>query len=282
MIVNGHEQLNIPIADRAVQYGDGCFTTMAYRAGKLELFDAHIERLRLACKALFIQYDDWSGLKQSIIDSFSQTKDCKCVVKVIITRGEGGRGYSPENVSSPNVIITQHQIPDHYHQWQSNGISLTRSAVKLARQPLLAGIKHLNRLEQILVKQDLHSSGFDDAIVCDTELNIIETSVGNLFWYKNNRWFTSSLEYSGVEGVMRNLLLSLMTEKGLSCDVVQGSFDDLLESQEILVCNSLMTIIPVSSLFCPKTKQTRQYQNQNTLRLQKLMFEVLDKGATEV
>ena len=179
MIVNGRQQQHINIADRAFLYGDGCFTTMAFRNGHIEFFSAHIERLKLACKKLYINFDRWSELERCIIGSLNPKVDC--VVKVMITRGEGGRGYSPEGAVNPSFIITLHTIPSHYSVWQTDGIKLTISPITLACQPLLAGIKHLNRLEQVLVKQALAETDYDDAVVCDTQQKIIESSVGNLF-----------------------------------------------------------------------------------------------------
>jgi 4-amino-4-deoxychorismate lyase len=257
MIVNGQEQQNIEIADRAFQYGDGCFTTMAFRSGRLELFDVHINRLKLACKTLYIDFDQWSELENCIIDSL--TSDANCVVKVMITRGVGGRGYSPEGAVNPSFIITHHSIPAHYTLWQTDGIKLTISPITLACQPLLAGIKHLNRLEQVLVKHALVQTGYDDAVVCDTQQKIIETSIGNLFWFKDSTWYTSDLSESGVEGVMRNLILDVMLEKGLECQVVKQDVSVLFKAQELFVCNSLMMLVPVVSLFNPVNQQSREY-----------------------
>jgi 4-amino-4-deoxychorismate lyase len=257
MIVNGQQQQHIEIADRAFQYGDGCFTTMAFRNSRIELFNAHISRLKLACKMLYIDFNKWSDIERCILDSLQFTDDC--VVKVIITRGVGGRGYSPEGATNPRFIITHHTIPAHYTLWQTDGINLTISAITLACQPLLAGIKHLNRLEQVLVKHTLAKTDYDDAIVCDTQQKIIETSVGNLFWYKDNVWYTADLSESGVEGVMRNQVLAVMQDKGLQYQVVRQDISDLFCSQELFVCNSLMMLVPVVSLFNPITQQKKDY-----------------------
>lgn len=257
MIVNGQEQQHIEIADRAFQYGDGCFTTMAFRSGRLELFDAHINRLKLACKTLYIDFDQWSELESCIIDSLKS--DADCVVKVMITRGVGGRGYSPEGAVNPSFIITHHSIPANYTLWQTDGIKLTISPITLACQPLLAGIKHLNRLEQVLVKHALAQTGYDDAVVCDTQQKIIESSVGNLFWFKDSTWYTSDLSESGVEGVMRNLILDVMLEKGIKCQVVKQDVSALFKAQQLFVCNSLMMLVPVVSLFNPVNQQSREY-----------------------
>jgi 4-amino-4-deoxychorismate lyase len=186
----------------------------------------------------------------------------------MITRGEGGRGYSPEGAVNPNFIITLHAIPAHYTLWHTKGIKLTISPITLASQPLLAGIKHLNRLEQVLVKQALVQTGYDDAIVCDTQQQIIETSVANLFWYKDNVWYTADLSKSGVEGVMRNHVLEVMQQKGIECQVVKQDVSVLFDAQELFVCNSLMMLVPVLSLFNPINQQTKHYLIEQTKQLQ--------------
>lgn len=274
MIINGQQQQQINIADRAFQYGDGCFTTMAFRNERLEFFDAHINRLKLACKTLYIDFVKWSELESCILGSLKTHADC--VVKVIITRGIGGRGYSPEGAISPSFIITHHTIPAHYVTWQTNGIKLTISPIELACQPLLAGIKHLNRLEQVLVKQALVNTGYDDAVVCDTQQIIIESSVGNLFWYKNNVWYTSDLSGSGVNGVMRQCVLAVMQQKGKECLVVKHNASVLFSAQEMFVCNSLMMLVPVVSLFDPNKQHYTKYSLHQTKKIQDYVHQAID------
>lgn len=280
MIVNGRQQQHIEIADRAFQYGDGCFTTMACRNGHLEFFDAHIERLKLACKTLYIDFNKWTELTRCILDSIKSNADC--VVKIMITRGEGGRGYSPEGTVNPKFIITHHVIPAHYSQWQTNGIKLTISPITLACQPLLAGIKHLNRLEQVLVKQALMQTCYDDAVVCDTLQKIIETSVGNLFWFKDKVWYTADVTESGVDGVMRNYVLSIMREKEIECQVVKQDVSVLFKAQELFVCNSLMMLVPVLSLFNPLANETKNYLIEQTKQLQHFMLGKISQKAIKV
>ncbi len=280
MIVNGHQQQHIAIADRALQYGDGCFTTMAFRNARIEFFCDHINRLKLACKTLHINFNKWSELERCVFNVLKTADDC--VVKVIITRGEGGRGYSPEGAVNPNFIISLHTIPSHYPSWQTEGIKLTTSSITLACQPLLAGIKHLNRLEQVLVKQALSQTSYDDAIVCDTNQNVIETSAGNLFWYKDNTWYSADLSDSGVEGVMRNRVLTTMQEKGYECQIVKQGISVLFTAQELFVCNSLMLMVPVVSLFNPMTQQHKNFMVEQTKKLQHVVQHAINLEAIKV
>lgn len=257
MIVNGQLQQHIEIADRAFQYGDGCFTTMAARDGYLEFFAAHLKRLELACKTLNIEFKKWQELERCVLESLGSSGDC--VVKVIITRGIGGRGYSPAQTGSPNYIISHHPIPEHYPAWQNTGISVSISPIKLACQPLLAGIKHLNRLEQVLVKQALLKTGFDDTIVCDTNNQIVESSAGNLFWFSAGVWFTPCLMDAGVEGVMRNFILDVAKERNTDIQVVKATSARLFAAEDLFICNSLMKIVPVKKLVDPTLQQRKDY-----------------------
>lgn len=280
MIVNGRQQQHITIADRAFQYGDGCFTTMAFRNSQLEFFDAHIARLKLACDSLLIDFDKWLDLESCIVDSIQSQSDC--VVKVMITRGEGGRGYNPAGAVKPNYVISHHPIPANYTLWQTQGISLTTSPIHLAQQPLLAGIKHLNRLEQVLVKQKLAETSYDDAVVCDLQQQIVETSVGNLFWYMKDVWFTADLTESGVEGVMRNQIIAVMRENGIECRVVSQDISVLQDAQELFVCNSLMVLVPVTSLFNPNNQKTTHFMVDKTKVIQQYLQAAIHLKAIKV
>lgn len=269
MIVNGQQQSQIPLTDRSIQYGDGCFTTIAYQNACLELFDSHIQRLKDACERLSIPFSDWDILSKSVVDSLSNNGPC--VVKIIITRGSGGRGYSPLGAEHPNFIISHHNIPQHYKAWQTDGISVSVSSIKLARQPLLAGIKHLNRLEQVLIKQAMAATKYDDVIVCDTENKIIESSVGNLFWFSNNKWFTANLSEAGVAGVMRNFLIGKMEDAGHEIIVISEPVKALFEAQAVFVCNSLMGVVPVKHLIDPTTHHSTELDFTPVIEVQRLL-----------
>ncbi|WP_158968816.1 aminodeoxychorismate lyase [Paraglaciecola sp. L3A3] len=272
MIVNGQYQTEIAIADRGLQYGDGCFTTIAYRHGCLEFYDAHIQRLKKACRILYIDFTAWAKLTQSIKDSLNDVSSevNALVIKIIITRGEGGRGYSPAGSNNANFIITHHPYPEFYSQWKNTGLPLTVSPILLAKQPILAGIKHLNRLEQVLVKKALLSTSFDDALVCDTDGVIIESSMANIFWKENHQWYTPNLSGSGVEGVMRNQVLAVLHDNDIEVNIVSQRPSDLLNIEEMFICNCLMGLVPVSCLYnpcsdkqinVPKVQQTRLFQS---------------------
>ena len=193
----------------------------------------------------------------------------------MITRGSGGRGYHPEGAVNPRFIITHHPLPTHYSDWQRKGISVTTSPIELALQPLLAGIKHLNRLEQVLIKQALAKTPFDDAIVCDTRQQVVESSMGNLFWYNKDVWYTADLSGAGVEGVMRNLVLDVMQQIGQEVLIVKQGIHTLFSAQEIFVCNALMKLVPITSVFDHMIQKRVSYPIKHCTQLQQHVHQAI-------
>lgn len=246
MIIELAANDSIVASDRIVQYGDGCFTTMAVSGGEAELFSGHIQRLQLSCEKLFIPFDEWQSL-QSKIKQIAQGVG-NGGIKVIISRGKGGRGYSPQGAGEALCYLSTFSAPEHYQSWRKNGISLSLSPVTLAKQPLLAGIKHLNRLEQVLVKYHMQDSNSDDVIVCDTDGIMIETSAGNLIWEHDQQWFTPDLSQSGVAGVMCNAMMAFLQANNQIVQQIRVKPEALFSAQQLYICNSLMGVVPVISL----------------------------------
>lgn len=245
--VNGQQQQNVDASDRAIQFGDGCFTTLAVEHGNPILLPAHINRLIQGCDTLFLPHPNWIELEKHIIDIASYTQ-MKGVIKVIISRGYGGRGYSSHGFITPTVITSLSSYPTHYSQQQSEGISLGISSVTLGKNPILAGIKHLNRLEQVLIKYHLEKTEFDDVLVCDNEGYLVEANAANLFWCKGNVLFTPDLTNSGVNGIMRQSIFQLAHKLNWKIDIVREKPETLYQADEIWLTNSLMPVLPVSRI----------------------------------
>lgn len=275
--VNGQVQTQIAVSDRALHYGDGCFTTLPFRQGELWAWPLHLARLQDNCLRLGIDFTFWSELSQSLqqVMGLIRPQQSEGVIKIIITRGSGGRGYSPFGVQHPSYIISTHDFPVHYRAWQKNGIKLTVSPVKLGKQPLLAGIKHLNRLEQVFIKQKLEQTSFDDALVCASDDQIIESSAGNIFWLQQGQWFTPYLDECGVEGVMRNFICDLLQKKSAPVQPIRQGLNADFVPQEMFVCNSLMEIVPVTSLYRPDTAQQQRFTCERVKALQALLKQAL-------
>jgi 4-amino-4-deoxychorismate lyase len=247
--INGAQLDSISITDRGLAYGDGVFTTAKVVNGSVQLLSAHIERLISSCQKLNITLPDMNEIMNELTETAKRFE--LSVAKIIITAGDGGRGYSRRGCSTTNVIITFHAFPEHYVALQHQGIYLGVSSLKIGVSPLISGIKHLNRLEQVLIRQELDNRNEDDLLVLNCFDNVIEASAANVFWLKNNIWYTPILDESGVEGLMRNHILQHCSDHR-KINLVNAKLSELDNIDGMFVCNSVMGIMPV-----------RQFQHQN-------------------
>ena len=246
--INGIEQQVISVADRAVQFGDGCFTTAWVKNGEVQRLEAHISRLQMAVSRLRMQKCNWANLAQEMRSAAAQTQQ-EGVIKVILSRGEGGRGYSSQGTKGPTRIMSLSSYPQHYHIWREQGIELAPSPVALAHSPLLAGIKHLNRLEQVMIRSYLDDTQAQEALVADTDGMLVECCAANIFWRKGRRVFTPDLARSGVDGLMRQHIIAILEDSSdFSVETVRETRATLENAEEVIVCNALMPILPVNKI----------------------------------
>ncbi len=258
MWINGIAQATLSARDRAVQFGDGCFTTAAVRNGRVLMFDAHLQRLRQSCERLQMPVPDWSLLEKEM--QHAARSESQAVLKVILTPGAGGRGYSRRGSSAPTRILSLSPWPQHYATLQQQGVRLITSPVRLARNPLLAGIKHLNRLEQVLIRHYLDESDADEALVLDTQGCVIECCAANLFWRSGTCIYTPRLDQAGVDGIMRRFLIAQLTASGQTCQEIEAPAERLLDADEVVICNALMPVLPVRQIDNVAFSDHRLYQ----------------------
>lgn len=246
ILINGQAVENVAASDRAVQFGDGCFTTARLWQGEVMMFEAHLRRLREACHRLLIQHVDWEALRQEMM-MVAATRD-EGVIKAILSRGSGGRGYSGRGCEQPTRIVSLSAYPPHYPQLRQTGAKLALSTIRLGRNPLLAGIKHLNRLEQVLIRTELEQTGADEALVLDTEGQLVECCAANLFWRRGKQVFTPVVSDSGVNGIMRQWVIARLRQQGTPVSEVRTPPGVLNEADEVVITNALMPILPVSQI----------------------------------
>lgn len=242
-LINGHKQDALAAGDRAIQFGDGCFTTARVIDGKVSFLSAHIQRLQQACQRLMIACDFWVQLEHEITSLAAEQQNG--VLKVVISRGCGGRGYSTLNSGPATRILSVAAYPVHYDRLRKEGMTLAISPVRLGRNPYLAGIKHLNRLEQILIRTHLEQTTADEALVLDSDGWVTECCAANLFWRKGNEVYTPRLDQAGVNGIMRQFCIRLLAQSSFQVVEVQAALEDVMQADEMLACNALMPVIPV-------------------------------------
>lgn len=242
--VNGKQDCQIDPLERGLAYGDGLFATMRFSGGEVLFLRAHLQRLTQGAKRLGF---DWCASDPLIaqIKHLAMTHGDGCI-KLLLGRGVGGRGYAAPTSGLITEVVSIHAIPSHYSQWQIAGISLMSSDVKLAHQPLLAGIKHLNRLEQVLIKSKQLASGFDDWLVMDQKHNVIESSMANLFLVDGNRVVTPSIALAGVAGVMREQVIYALIERGFDLHITDVSYQQLPQFEHGFITNSLFGLVDIN------------------------------------
>lgn len=242
-LINGKEQQWLAVNDRATQFGDGCFTTARILHGQIQFLEAHLLRLRLACERLLIPFQAWDVLEREMAQLASGRETG--VVKTILSRGAGGRGYSVAGCDTPTRILSVSAEPSHYARWREQGVTLSLSDVRLGRNPLLAGIKHLNRLEQVLIRAGLEHTTADEALVQDSDGWLVECCAANIFWRQGQTVFTPHVDYAGVNGIMRQYCLRQLEGSRFRVVEVNVRPDVLAQAEEVIICNALMPVVPV-------------------------------------
>jgi 4-amino-4-deoxychorismate lyase len=243
--VDGQPAETLAVTDRGLAYGDGLFETIAVTAGVPSLLDRHLARLSQGCARLGIACDE-PAIRAELL-AFSRVLG-DGVAKLILTRGDGLRGYAPPQPSQSRRILQGGAKPDYPKANAEQGVRLFPCATRLAEQPALAGLKHLNRLEQVLARGEWQDAEHAEGLMRDGSGRVIEGVYSNLFLVKDGRLSTADLSRCGVAGVMRAELLATAATLGLGCEVRDLGFDELFAADEVFLCNSLYGIWPVRAL----------------------------------
>ena len=242
-LINGQQAEHISIRDRGFQYGDGCFETVRVLANKPILWSAHLKRLGQACKTLHLSVD-FDLLQSEVSQLLQANKTADVILKITVTRGEGGRGYTPLDQADCTRII---QLIDYVAPDTNNGARVVICQHRLSSNSLLGGIKHLNRLDQVLASAQIPTN-FDEGLCMDEGGDVIEGCRSNLLLVVDNQLVTPDLSKSGVEGVMLNYLIEEFAELGSSVPRKTISLCELKTASEIFLCNSVFGVWPIAEL----------------------------------
>jgi 4-amino-4-deoxychorismate lyase len=245
-LINGQSEAKISVNDRALQFGDGLFETFAIKDGKPLAWDAHIQRLKKGCEKLFISCPDISLLHSESLQLCASVE--LGVLKLILSRGSGGRGYTPPENVSTSRILSLHEWPNYPSNYHQLGVEISICETRLGHNPALSGIKHLNRLEQVLLNRELSLAQNPEGIALDIDDNVIEGCKSNIFLLKNNLLKTPLLDQVGVEGVVRNEILELAEITNAQFQIGKVSIEELLGADEVFLSNSIIGIWPVTAI----------------------------------
>lgn len=268
ILINGESRKTIEVADRGLQYGDGLFETIAVINNQPIFLDQHIDRLKIGCHKLHIPFPNLGQLRLEIhqlcCDLSSVLPSGKAVIKLLVTRGSGGRGYRQPDLIEATRVLSLHSFPHYPENYGQQGVKVRFCDTRLGLNPGLAGIKHLNRLEQVLARAEWNDPDIQEGIVLDINDYVIEGTMSNLFYVKNNTLYTASLHQSGVAGIMRDTIIALSSRHNLS--VIEHAFtkDTLLSADETFISNSIIGIWPIKQIgdtFYKVGPITQQIQN---------------------
>ncbi len=246
ILVNGIENGALDALDRGLAYGDGVFRTFQARGGKALLWQRHYAKLAADCAALSMACPASEVLERDLAETTAREPDC--VVKIIVTRGCGQRGYALPGTVSPTRIVSTSPLPDYPPDNCTYGVRVHQCSLRLSFQPRLAGIKHLNRLENVLARSEWSDAAIAEGLLCDAEENVVGGTMTNLFLVKHGTLLTPDLTRCGVAGVTRALVIELARGNGIPVRIAAVSIDDLHGADEIFLVNSVIGIWPVAAL----------------------------------
>jgi len=241
VLINGQPSHMIPVNDRGLSYGDGVFETILILNGKAILPDLHLARLNRGLDTLSISLEE-SLLTNEYLTLIRDSGFPSGVLKIIITRGAGGRGYRSEKLSPTRILSYQAYERPVY---PDAGVKVFLCQQRLAEQASLAGLKHLNRLEQVLASQEWPDESFQEGVMQSTSGAVIEGTKSNLFLSIGGQWLTPDLSLCGIDGVLRTHLLNLWQDQ---VEVRPVTLAELQAAEECFLGNSVAGIMPIQAL----------------------------------
>lgn len=247
ILVNGAASDAFPATDRGIAYGDGIFRTLAVVDGQPAVWERQYAKLERDCLALQIACPPEAELREDLAHITAADPDC--AVKIVITRGISGRGYAPPVPSvAPSRIVMSFPLPAQRTQDAQWGIRVRCCTLRLGAQPALAGIKHLNRLENVLARMEWSDPDIAEGLLLDRDDNVIGGTMSNLFIVQDGSLATPDLSRSGVAGVTRERVVEAALAHGVRCQILPISMDQVRRAQEVFLVNSLIGIRQVREL----------------------------------
>lgn len=245
-MINGRREGCISPMDRGFAYGDGVFRTLPVRHGIPHCWLMHYARLSQDCHRLGIVCPS-ARLLLSEVEALCHDVTA-CVIKIVITRGESGRGYAVPALAQPTRVLVMSGLPEYAERHASEGVDMHVCQTRLAIQPQLAGIKHLNRLENVLARMEWTDASIAEGLMLDVEGCVIEGTMSNLFVRHGEVFSTPDLSRSGVAGVTRDRVIAMLGQRGHPVQIRRFLLDEVLSADEVFVCNSLIGAWQVRSM----------------------------------
>lgn len=245
ILVNGAAADSVAVTDRGLAYGDGVFRTLLVRRGRPVAWARHYRKLAHDCAALAIPCPPEEALAGELAQAADASRDE--IAKIIVTRGSGARGYAPPQPPSPTRIVMTAPVPDYPEEFSRAGVEVRFCRTRLAFQPRLAGVKHLNRLENVLARAEWSDPAVPEGLMLDADGHIVGGTMTNLFLVEGGRLLTPELARCGVAGVTRERVMEAAARQSVTChqDLIPQA--RLLDAQEALLVNSVVGVWQISA-----------------------------------
>ncbi|MBS0366603.1 MAG: aminodeoxychorismate lyase [Proteobacteria bacterium] len=277
--VDGKPCREVSVLDRGLHFGDGLFETMAVRNGAIRLVDLHLARLQRGCARLGLRLPDARGVLEQWRRAAAGRE--RAVLKVLVTRGPAvRRGYATGDAPATQVMLLYEAPAD---EGAADGVRVRLGILRLGENPALAGLKHCNRLEQVLARREWDDLRIADSLLFSSTGALISGTMTNVFLVKDSRVLTPRLDRCGVAGVMRAAVMEACAQGRVAVVETRLTAADLDAAQEILLTNALTGVRPVSDLAgrtLTPGRVTRQVQELLAARLAADTAGVADTGAS--
>jgi 4-amino-4-deoxychorismate lyase len=233
--------------DRGLEFGDGLFETIAVIEGRPRLLERHLERLALGCARLGIEVPPCAPLGDELVAA--ARRPGTGLLKLLVTRGDGGGGYGADPAARARRWLAALPARERPPVYARDGVAVRLLATRLAEQPLLAGLKHLNRLEQVLARRELDAGpAAQEGLLRDVHGRLVCGTMSNVYAVLDHRLVTPALGRAGVAGVMRAALLDAWRAAGAAIEVRDVEPAELDGASELFLSNALIGVWPVASL----------------------------------
>lgn len=243
VLIDGHPTCCVDTGDRGFQYGDGTFTTIAVREGVPLFWPLHLARLERDCRQLLIPFPGGEYLEPDVRTLCAAQPEG--VLKIQITRGIGGRGYRLPEPQRATRVLSIHPPPDYPSELREIGVEVRLCENRLGINPRLAGIKHMNRLEQVLARAEWTDDAIREGIMLDAEGYVVEGTMSNVFLIKNGTVYTPKIDRCGVAGVMRSITIETARQHGLAVAESRIALEELYAADEVFLTNCVIGTWPV-------------------------------------
>lgn len=265
--IDGSPAAQLAADDRGLQYGDGLFETVVVRAGVPRFLEAHLARLALGCARLGIRFEAWRELRVDI-DRAAGLAPALCVLKIIVTRGSAvRRGYRPEGDEQARRIVSL--WPSAALDVPASGVELRVASLRLSESAALGGLKHLNRLENVLAASESRDPRYFEALLLSSADDVICGTMSNIFVVRAGALLTPPVVRSGVAGVMRGVVLREAPRLGIAVTQGRVKMSEFGLAAEVFITNARIGVVPVARVgehsFTMRTLTTRLRAHIETL-----------------